>query len=143
MVWLRVSISPRFVDEKKDAACQSRVAGDDETALAGCNMFALLQAEAADGADGSHKLAIMSRHEGLGAIFDHGNLPAASQFHDFGHFTRISEKMGDDDGLRPLAEALPDALSRDVVGSWVDISENRNGCLIQNGSQGSHIGNAG
>ncbi len=58
VVGLRVAVAPGLVDEQERAARELRVVGHDDAALAGGDVLALLQAEAADGAERADWLAV-------------------------------------------------------------------------------------
>ena len=49
-----IAVAPRLVDEEADTTGEAIIVGHDQSALAGRDMFALLQAEAPDGADRSN-----------------------------------------------------------------------------------------
>ena len=105
VIRIGIAVAPRLVDEQPHAPGELGIVGDDDAALAGGDVLALLQAEAADGAEGADHLAVFAGEVGLRAVLDYRDAAAAGEFEDRRHLARIAEQMGDDDRLRAVADA--------------------------------------
>ena len=100
VIGLLVAVAPGLVDEEPHPARQRVIVGDDHAALAGRDVLALLEAEAADRAERAEGLAGVAGTVGLGAILDHRDPVLIGKPEDRPHVGRVSEEMSDDDRLR-------------------------------------------
>ena len=140
VVGLRVAVAPGLVDEQEHPAGERGVVGDDHAALAGGDVLALLEAEAADGAERADLAAAVLGQKAWAQSSMTG-MPlesASSMIAVMSH--GIAEEVGDDDRLGAVAEAGLDGLRRHVAGDRVDVGEDRDGALVEDRGQGAHVG---
>ena len=134
-----VAVTPSLVDEETHAAPELGIVGDDHAAFTGGDVLALLQAEAADGAERADGAAIIGGAIGLRAVFDNGEAVSRGELQDRAHLGRIAEQVGDDDGAGLWAQDALDRFRRHVAGPWVDIRKNRDRGLVDDRCDGPHI----
>ena len=139
MVRILIAVAPCLIDVQEHAASEFIVIGNHNSTFAGGNVLALLQAEAADGSERSDILIVVTGHECLSCVFDNRNAGSARQLHNGFHLTRVPEQVRDDDGFGFVCDAIFNCRRSHVAGFRIDIAENRNGSLVDNRRQRSHI----
>ena len=139
MVGVRIAVAPGFVDEQVHPAGQGVVVRHHQPPFTGGHVLALLQAEAADGAKGSHQLAVVARKKCLGAILDDGDVARSGERHDLAHLAGIPEQVRDDDRPGPRAQPGLDGRRRHVEGVGIDVGEHGDGALVEDRRQRPHI----
>ena len=102
MIGLRVAVAPGLVDEQDMRRASASSSVDDDAALAGGDVLALLQAEAADGAEGADRLAVVGGARNAWAQSSITGMPRAPASSMIGaHVAGVAEQVRDDDRLRP------------------------------------------
>jgi hypothetical protein len=139
VVRVGVAVPPGLVDEQPDPPGERVVVGHDESALAGRDVLALLEAEAADRPQRAHEPSGALGEERLGAVLDHRDALAVGERRDRRHVHRVAEQVGDDDPARALGEAVLDGLRGDVERDRVDVREDRDRTLVEDGREGAHV----
>lgn len=102
-------------------------------------MLALLEAEAADRAEGTDRPTASARQEGLSAVFNHGDPALVCERHDVFHLTGIPKEMGNDDRFRSRRESRLDGAGGDVARTRIDIREYGNRALVEDRGERAHV----
>ena len=140
MVRRLVAVTPGLVDEQEHPPGEVRIVRRHQPALAGGDVLALLQAEAANVAPHADLAAADLGAKRLGAVFDDRNSSPAGQLHDLAHAARIAEEVGDHDRLGARAERGLDRVGRHVVRERIDVGEHGDCRLVDDRRQSAHVG---
>src|SRR5262249_35309816 len=109
-------------------------------ALTRGHVFPLLKAERPNCADCSNELLVLCCQVRLSAVLDHRYLVGCGDPLNARHVARVPEEMGRDDRPRPRRNTRRDALGRHVETHRIHVGEDRDGLLVEDGGDGTHVG---
>jgi hypothetical protein len=135
-----VAVAPCFVDEEEHSASELLVIRHNDSTFASRDVFSLLQAEAADGAECSDIFVVVTGQKCLSAIFDDRQIVRVGKLHDRPHLTRIAEQVCDNDGPGLFADPCLNRFRGDVVSFWINVGKNGNRSLVDDRCQRAHVG---
>src|SRR5437867_149076 len=116
------------------------IAGGDDSAFAGGEIFARLKGEGAQIADGAGGAVVVARAMGVGGVFDDSQLVLLGDRHDRIHVGDLAGEMDGNDGAGATCDSGLDGARIDVEGFNVDVREDGDGVGFDDGGGGREKG---